>query len=233
MRGSIYISSHCHRRRPPSDTLTRVRSVRGVTWFGWASQGLGSSAPSTLGRRGSRAGTWSASPPRARSDPSGRRSSSAPIARSSRPRRSPPRTDVDVVHICTPNHLHAPLAETALGRRQARGLREAAGDRCRAGAPLDRCGDRGGPPGGGPVRLPVLPDRARGARARPRRGRPARCGSSTARTCRTGCSARRTTTGASTSTPGARRGRSPTSARTGATSPSSSAVSASRGSAGA
>ena len=47
MRRSIYISSHCPRRRPPSDTLTRVRSVRGVTWFGLASPGLGSSAPFT------------------------------------------------------------------------------------------------------------------------------------------------------------------------------------------
>ena len=33
------------------------------------------------------------------------------------------------------------------------------------------------PPGRGPVRLPLLPDRARGARAHPRRRRPARCAS--------------------------------------------------------
>ncbi len=30
------------------------------------------------------------------------------------PRSSSPRRDVDVVHLCTPNHLHAPLAEAAL-----------------------------------------------------------------------------------------------------------------------
>ena len=39
---------------------------------------------------------------------------SAPSARSPRPRSSCSDPDVDVVHICTPNHLHLPLAEAAL-----------------------------------------------------------------------------------------------------------------------
>ena len=60
------------------------------------------------------AGASSASPPRRPSARSGRPGGSAPIARSSRPRRWSSADDVDVVHICTPNHLHAPLAEAAL-----------------------------------------------------------------------------------------------------------------------
>ena len=39
---------------------------------------------------------------------------SAPSARSTPPRSSSRPPDVDVVHICTPNHLHLPLAEAAL-----------------------------------------------------------------------------------------------------------------------
>ena len=81
--------------------------------------------------------------------------------------------DVDVVHICTPNHLHLPLAEAALAAgkhvicekplaiddRGAEEMVEAAAER-RA------CHRRA-------VRLPLLPDGARGARAHPhRRHRP-------------------------------------------------------------
>ena len=137
-----------------------------MTWFGWASQGLGSSAPCTLGRRGSRARTWSASLPRPRSGPSGRRAArrrsrvrvgGCPRHRGGRRRRA---------------HLHAEPPPCAACRdrarsRQARRLREAAGDRCRAGAPADGGCGPDGPPGDGPVRLPVLPDRSRGARPGP------------------------------------------------------------------
>ena len=35
--------------------------------------------------------------------------------------------DVDIVHICTPNHLHALLRPDGARRRQARRVREAAG----------------------------------------------------------------------------------------------------------
>ena len=48
--------------------------------------------------------------------------------------------DIDVVHICTPNHLHAPLAARGARRRQARRLREAARARRRRGG---RAGRRG------------------------------------------------------------------------------------------
>src|SRR6266542_6699670 len=41
---------------------------------------------------------------------------------------------IDVMHICTPNYLHLPLAEACAGSRQARDLREAACPRCRRGA---------------------------------------------------------------------------------------------------
>ena len=65
---------------------------------------------------------------------------------------------VDVVHICTPNHLHEPLALTGAGRRQARRLREAAGARRRrrrarrdAAAEAGRVVDRA-------LRLPLPPD---------------------------------------------------------------------------
>ena len=80
-----------------------------------------------------------------------------------------------------------------------------------------------------PVRLPLLPHRARGARARAHGSDRARCACSTAAICRTGCCVRRMTTGASTSTSAAPRAPSRTSARTGATSPSSSPATASRG----
>ena len=73
---------------------------------------------------------------------------------------------MDVVHICTPNHLHVPLAAGRAGRRQARDLREAdrARRRRRAGARRRRRGR--GPDRRRALRLPLLPDRARGARAR-------------------------------------------------------------------
>ena len=48
------------------------------------------------------------------SAPPRRGARSAPSARSTSPRSSSSADDVDVVHICTPNHLHVPLAEAAL-----------------------------------------------------------------------------------------------------------------------
>ena len=80
--------------------------------------------------------------------------------------------DVDVVHVCTPNHLHLPLAEAAL----------AAGKHviCEKPLALDAAGAQRlvdvaavGATRGRAVRLPLLPDGARGARAR--RERADRC----------------------------------------------------------
>ena len=101
--------------------------------------------------------------------------------------------EVDVVHICTPNHLHFPLAKAAL----------AAGKHVVCEKPLaldaagaQRLGSR--PPSRAgrcrPVRLPLLPHGARGAGA-DRAGETGRCTSCTAPTSRTGCVAPRTTTG--------------------------------------
>ena len=59
-----------------------------------------------------------------------------------------------------------------------------------------------GLPGRRAVRLPLLPDRPRGARARGAGDSSERCTCCTAPTSRTGCSAPRTTTGASTRRPG-------------------------------
>ncbi len=94
---------------------------------------------------------------------------SARIERSTRLRRWCATRTIDVVHICTPNHLHLPLAEAAL----------AAGKHviCEKPLALDAAGARmlvdaaadSGLHAGGAVRLPVLPDGARGARARPQR----------------------------------------------------------------
>ena len=77
--------------------------------------------------------------------------------------------ELDVVHICTPNHLHQPLAEAALAAgKHVVCEKPLAMDA--AGAELARGGGRRGePPGRGSVRVPLLPDRSRGARARARR----------------------------------------------------------------
>ena len=70
--------------------------------------------------------------------------------------------DVDVVHVCTPNATHAPLVRAGDRRRQARGLREAAGGRRRRGRRAGRPGRGGRRHGDRAVRLPLLPDRPRG-----------------------------------------------------------------------
>ena len=82
--------------------------------------------------------------------------------------------DIDVVHVCTPNHLHLPLAA---GRARARASTWSARSHSRSTPPAPSSSPTprpAGPPGSGAVRVPLLPDRPRGARARPP-ARPARC----------------------------------------------------------
>ena len=125
--------------------------------------------------------------------------------------------EIDVVHVCTPNHLHLPLARAALEAGKHVVCEKPVALDAAGAAELAR-GRRARRPGGdGAVRLPLLPDRARGPRAAPAPARSASCGCSTAATSRTGCWRRRTTTGGSSPTSAAPRGPSPTSARTGAT----------------
>ncbi len=78
--------------------------------------------------------------------------------------------EVDVVHVASPNRLHAEHSLAALGRRQARGLREAAGDDQRR----DREDRRGGEEEPARVRGELQPallrraaDAARDGRRRP------------------------------------------------------------------
>ena len=135
--------------------------------------------------------------------------------------------DVDVVHICTPNHLHLPLAEAAL----------AAGKHVICEKPLAidldgarRLVDAAAAAGSGRrgARSSIATTRRSARRAsESAAARPVRSGSSTARTCRTGCCARgrQLARGCRARRRVARR--SPTSARTGATSPSSSPATAS------
>ena len=85
------------------------------------------------------------------------------------------RDDIDVVDICTPGDSHAEIAHRRAGRRQARAVREAAGQH-RGRGPGDGRGRGHGPGarGTGDVRV-QLPPGARGrADAPARRGRPAR-----------------------------------------------------------
>ena len=135
--------------------------------------------------------------------------------------------DVDVVHICTPNHLHLPLAEAAL----------AAGKHviCEKPLAVDAAGAqrlrrrRGGAGRRRRCRSSTATTRRCARRASASRTAETGAGAPAARqrTCRTGCCAPTTTTGASTRSSAARRARSPTSVRTGATSPSSSPATAS------
>ena len=198
--------------------------------FGRRSPAPGSSGESTLGRRSSPAPSWPASPPRRRSPPGPRPPRSAPSEAFDSAEELVRDPDVDVVHVCTPNHLHLPLAEAALAAgKHVICEKPLALDAAGAQRLVDAAADSG-VQAGGAVRLPLLPDGARGARAGRAAGRPAPCACSTARTCRTGSCAPTTPTGAWTSSSAAPRAPSPTSARTGATSPSSSPAIASRGS---
>ena len=100
----------------------------------------------------------------------GRGARSAPSGRSPRRRSSSSRRDVDVVHICTPNHLHAELAGPRW-RRQARHLREAArGRRPRRPSELVERGARRGPVADGARSSTASTRSVREARARVRAG---------------------------------------------------------------
>ena len=69
-------------------------------------------------------------------------------------------SDVDVVHICTPNHLHGPLAEAALAAgKHVVCEKPLALDARRGRTPAHGSGRRRGR-GHRPVRLPLLPDGA-------------------------------------------------------------------------
>ena len=74
--------------------------------------------------------------------------------------------DVDVVHICTPNHLHVPLAEAALAAGKHVICEKPLALDAAGAQRLDDAATGSGLQAGGAVRLPLLPDRARGARAR-------------------------------------------------------------------
>ena len=128
--------------------------------------------------------------------------------------------ELDVVHICTPNHLHQPLAAAAL----------AAGKHvvCEKPLAMDAAGaellvaaaaaaDR---QAAVPFVYRFYPT-VREARERVRAGETGPCTSCTAPISRTGCCAPRMGTGAWTRPSAARRAPLPTSARTGATSRSS------------
>ena len=122
------------------------------------------------------------SPLRAR--PRGARRRARLRRRSRRWSRAP---DVDVVHICTPNHLHLPLAEAAL----------AAGKHVVCEKPLAIDAGRRAAPGRRGRRGRAPPPRCRSSTATTPRcarrasacapARPGPSGSSTAPTCRTGC----------------------------------------------
>ena len=126
--------------------------------------------------------------PRARAAP---RPRSGPSARSTPAQELVESPDVDVVHICTPNNLHVPLAEAALAAGKHVILREAdrAGRRQRPGAHRRRRATRAGSP---PCRscTATTPRCARRASA----CAPGRDGPDPAdprhATCRTGCCAR-------------------------------------------
>ena len=97
--------------------------------------------------------------------------------------------DVHVVHNTTPNYLHVPGDPGRARARQARHLGQAAGDDRRRGA--TRCATRATRGRRRPrrdVQLPRQPAGAAGARDDRRRRARRACISSTARTCRTGCS---------------------------------------------
>ena len=145
-----------------------------------------------------------------------------------RPRSSSKRRMSTSCTSARPNHLHLPLAEAALAAGKhvicekplaldERGAEELAGVR----------GERRRRRRGA-VRLPLLPDGARGARAHPHRRHRADPPDPRRLPAGLAAQARPTTTGASTSSSAAPRVRSPTSARTGATWRSSSPVTASR-----
>ena len=117
--------------------------------------------------------------------------------------------DVDVVHICTPNNLHLPLAEAALGAgKHVICEKPLATDAAGAQRLVDAAAGSG-LAGRGAVRLPLLPDGPRGARASRAAGRD-RSAAPRPRHVSPGLAlfARTTRTGASTPSSAALRGRS-------------------------
>ncbi len=163
-----------------------------------ASSAPASSAASTPAPPASPARAWSGwRPPRPRA-PLPPRPRSAPSAPSTAPRSWSPADGIDVVHVCTPNHLHLPLALAALeaGKHvvceKPVALDSAGAARAGRGRGARRAGrDRA-------VRLSLLPDGARGSG--PGSCRRARRPAAALRRLPAGLAARRrrTTTGAST-----------------------------------
>ena len=81
--------------------------------------------------------------------------------------------DIDVVHICTPERPPPPAGRGGAGERQARRVREAAGGRAwLTHAALCAAVDAAGLVATVPVRLPLLPDGARGPGPARDAGRP-------------------------------------------------------------
>ena len=132
--------------------------------------------------------------------------------------------DVQVVHNATPNYLHYPVNAAAIAKgKHVVSDKPLAMTAAEAKKLLD-AGEQGRHRPRGDVQLSRQPAGPAGAaRDRARRHRQAAI-SSSASTCRTGCSRTPTTRGASSPTRAARRRRSATSARTGAISRSTSAA---------
>ena len=152
----------------------------------WRSSGWGSWAARTRARPGSPGPGWSGWRRRRRSGP--RRRPPASGADRAFPSAEALVTDpdVDVVHLCVPNDLHAPLATTAFAARQARHLREAADPRRRVRRRAARGAARRGDRRCRAVRVPLPSHGPRAAGAdRGRRAR-ARCTWCTAPISRTG-----------------------------------------------
>ena len=137
-------------------------------------RGRGSSVLSTLGPRGSRVHAWSASPhPRRRRGllAAAALGAERSFATAEELVEAP---DVDVVHICTPNHLHLPLAEAALAAGKHVICEKPLAVDDRGAEEMADAAARAGRDHRGAVRLPLLPDGARGARAHPQPASPAR-----------------------------------------------------------
>ena len=77
--------------------------------------------------------------------------------------------DVDVLHICTPNHLHAELAALALAHGKHVVCEKPLAVSTAQAAELIEAARAAGPGRDRAVRLPLPPGRPRGARPRPRR----------------------------------------------------------------
>ena len=137
--------------------------------------------------------------------------------------------DVDVVHICTPNALHAPLAKLALGAGKPVVCEKPLATSVEDARELTAQAAATALVATVPFVYRFYPT-VREARARIAPGRPGPCACSTAPTCRTGSPDPPTATGGSTPNSAGPRGPLATSACTGATSWSSPPGTASPGS---